>query len=377
MLCILIRASNGKLEGFSHPIELPSFAKFVYRSTREFEFSEAPREDRMVSDEGLDTFGINSSILGLAVRVGEARYGAIVLWSTASPPTPDHVRQLKSFADLAAIRLRLDQAQKRIKNSEEFHKALITHLPSAVFLKTKAGEFRLANRIQCELFDVDSDEEVIGRTDYDFFSPEQADIFRGADEDILEAGLTETFVEVFHPTNKPYRLVQTTKTPIYLDPEEAVDSPPDGARPNHILGILSEMAERDVVIILAKDGTIDQLNNVGRASLRVRELRGIVGTNIRTWINDASQWKITKLLGGKNERDYFTLVFNQVLTNMNIAWKIRRQSAGQFGVEDGDDTVRLSGRDVTEQVFQENQISASNTGSLPCQAYSQSAWLMT
>ncbi len=63
---------------------------------------------------------------------------------------------------------------------------------AAMYLKDDQGRFLMVNRRVAELFNAGKD-EIIGKTDYDFVSREEADKFREYDRQVAEAGAPMTF----------------------------------------------------------------------------------------------------------------------------------------------------------------------------------------
>ncbi len=63
---------------------------------------------------------------------------------------------------------------------------------TVIYLKDEQGRFLMVNRRTAEMFKV-SKEEVIGKTDYDFFTKEEADMFRANDRKVAETGTPMNF----------------------------------------------------------------------------------------------------------------------------------------------------------------------------------------
>ncbi len=61
-----------------------------------------------------------------------------------------------------------------------------------IYIKDDQGRFLMVNRRVAEMLKV-SKEEVIGKTDYDFFSKEEADKWLANDRKVAEAGAPMTF----------------------------------------------------------------------------------------------------------------------------------------------------------------------------------------
>lgn len=65
--------------------------------------------------------------------------------------------------------------------------AILDHIPAAVYVKNPGGEYVLSNRENDRLLRTEYN-QALGKTDYDFFSQEQADQFRAADQKPLATG---------------------------------------------------------------------------------------------------------------------------------------------------------------------------------------------
>lgn len=65
---------------------------------------------------------------------------------------------------------------------------------AVIYLKDDQGRFLMVNRVCGELFKA-SKEEILGKTDYDFASTEQADKWRANDRKVIEARTPMTFRE--------------------------------------------------------------------------------------------------------------------------------------------------------------------------------------
>ena len=96
---------------------------------------------------------------------------------------------------LAQENVRLSQEQNRLRTLEEtlaneralLH-TLVDHLPAAIYLKDLEGRKTLANRTELDYMGAASEAEVLGKTDFDFFPPEKAAVFRAHDQEIIQTG---------------------------------------------------------------------------------------------------------------------------------------------------------------------------------------------
>ena len=141
------------------------------------------------------------------------------------------VGAIVAFRDITE-RLGAEAAQRRNQN---FLQAIMDHLPVAIFAKSEpGGTFVLWNKAEERLLGLTS-EQVLGKTDYDFFPLEQADFFRQKDREAFEKRTVEYIPD--EPIDSPTlgrRSLRTIKVPIF-DEHNA---------PLYALGISEDITER-------------------------------------------------------------------------------------------------------------------------------------
>ena len=81
-------------------------------------------------------------------------------------------------------RLRLQEA---LRQSEALYHSLVETVPLGLWRKDRDGRFTFANQRICELFGSPLS-EIIGKTDFDFFAAELAEIYRSNDATVLATG---------------------------------------------------------------------------------------------------------------------------------------------------------------------------------------------
>jgi len=121
------------------------------------------------------------------------------------------------------------------KRAEVFLNTVVDNLPIAVFAKSaRDGQFILWNKAGEALFGF-TKEQVIGKTDYDFFPKAQADFFWEKDSESFASGqIVDIPEEPILTKNLGARLLHTMKVPIY-DKE---------SNPSYLLGISQDITER-------------------------------------------------------------------------------------------------------------------------------------
>jgi len=108
------------------------------------------------------------------------------------------------------------QAEWRLTEAEQFTTSILENLPNMVFVKdaqdlrfvrfNQAGEHLLGY----------SREQLIGKSDYDFFPEEEANFFTSKDRSVLANGkLMDIPEEYIHTKDKGVRVLHTKKVPLY------------------------------------------------------------------------------------------------------------------------------------------------------------------
>jgi len=105
------------------------------------------------------------------------------------------------------------EVEEDLRHSEALYHSLVETLPQNIFRKDIHGCFTFANQQFCKTLGLPL-EEIVGKTDYDFFPSEMAAKFQKDDREILERGRTLETVEENQPPGKSKSYVQVVKTPL-------------------------------------------------------------------------------------------------------------------------------------------------------------------
>ncbi len=105
-------------------------------------------------------------------------------------------------------------AEERMRNSEALYHSLVETLPQNIFRKDVQSRFTFANQQFCKVLGLPL-EEVIGKSDADFFPPELAEKYRLDDQRIMATGEPFETVEENRRADGNKRYVQVVKTPLY------------------------------------------------------------------------------------------------------------------------------------------------------------------
>lgn len=140
-----------------------------------------------------------------------------ILWvKTDKVPYRDASGQIIGVIGFTIDITELKKAEDRMSRSEAYLNKIINSMADPLFVKDEGHRWILVNDSFCS-FMGRRREEVLGKSDYDFFSKEEADVFWKIDNEVLESGETKVNEEKFTGSNKEVRTISTKKT-LYSEP---------------------------------------------------------------------------------------------------------------------------------------------------------------
>jgi len=119
---------------------------------------------------------------------------------------------LESFVNITERK----QAEQALASERVLLRTLVDHLPLSVYLKDTAGRKTLANAEDLKNFGLASEAELLGRTDFDFFPPEQAVAFHADDQRVLRTSqpVLQREEQVTRPDGSKHWIL-TSKVPLF------------------------------------------------------------------------------------------------------------------------------------------------------------------
>jgi len=122
--------------------------------------------------------------------------------------------------------------ENALRESEEKYRTLVENIPQKIFTKDKRSGYVSCNENYARDLGI-RPEEIVGKTDFDFFPKELADNYRADDMRLMESGETEGIEEQYiHGGEKAW--IYTVKTPIRDKAGNTVG----------ILGVFSDITDR-------------------------------------------------------------------------------------------------------------------------------------
>lgn len=238
-------------------------------------------------------------------------------------PSPDGQRRflLGVSVDITERKLREEEARRM----QTFLNSVVENLPITVFIKeAKDLSFVLWNRAGQELTGYTND-EMLGRNDYDFFPEEEARKFIEMDRAALAEGrLIDVPEEVLDTRHKGQRIMHTRKIPIF----------DEHGRPAYLLGITEDITDRKA----AETALLTAKNEAQEANRSKSEFLANMSHEIRTPMNGVIGM-VNLLLDtqlDKEQRDYAETVRESaegLLTVINDILDFSKMEAGKLHFE--------------------------------------------
>ena len=157
--------------------------------------------------------------------------GTFVLYHPEqSSPDPQDTTLIEQSAKLASIAIERDRTASDLAKSEAHLRTLVRSMSDMIWLKDAEGVYLTCNPRFEQFFGAD-EVDIVGKTDYDFVSREQADTFRAHDRIAMFEGRSVSEEEITFARGGGQGIFETVKTPTFN-------------REGHLLGVLG--VSRDI-----------------------------------------------------------------------------------------------------------------------------------
>ncbi len=115
------------------------------------------------------------------------RLDGLLRWFlTSKVPLRDATGKVTGLAGFGLDITEQKQAELALANERALLHSLVENLPLAVYMKDLAGRKTMANPVDLYNQGAASEAEILGKTDFDFFPPEQAAAFHADDQQVLD-----------------------------------------------------------------------------------------------------------------------------------------------------------------------------------------------
>jgi PAS domain S-box-containing protein len=147
----------------------------------------------------------------------------------------EEISLLDSIALQAANAIENARLFESAYESQTFMKAIINQIPDPIFIKDREHRWTVVNTPFTHILG-QPEENIVGRSDYDFLPKEQADWFWDYDNRMFETGETQEVEEVITNAAGELRTLYTRKIPLTLTAGEE--------KPEYLIGIINDITER-------------------------------------------------------------------------------------------------------------------------------------
>lgn len=183
-------AQNDDIKDFSYTFDEDAAATSVLINRRAFYYPDP--NDPQINPRGRRAFDIHHPLVGVPLLFGSKVVGVLVVWNRSAPVAgPDLQQRLKPVATLAASRIAIWEseqlrrnAESQLASSEELYRSLVENLPHCILRKDADLKFTYANQPSRQWMAAELD-EIIGKTDYNFWPFEQAKKFQADDRQVM------------------------------------------------------------------------------------------------------------------------------------------------------------------------------------------------
>jgi PAS domain S-box-containing protein len=106
----------------------------------------------------------------------------------------------------------LEKTQDALRESEHKYSMLLRNIPQRIFYKDENSVYMLCNKSYADDLGITPD-EIVGKTDYDFYPKELAEKYQADDEQIIRAGIAK-IIEEEYPNDGRMCTVQILRAPV-------------------------------------------------------------------------------------------------------------------------------------------------------------------
>ena len=201
---LLANVALARIYGYSSPVDLMAHIKDIasrlyVEPGRRQEFVRLMQANDTLSGFESQIFRKDASIIWIsencrAVRDGEGK----LLYYEGTVEDITHRRQV----------------EEALRSSESLYHSLVETMPQNVFRKDLQGRFTFANQQYCRHFN-QTMEEILGKTDFDYFPKDLAEKYTKDDQAVMQTGQTREIIETHHPVGHEITTVQVVKTPLH------------------------------------------------------------------------------------------------------------------------------------------------------------------
>ena len=201
---LLANVALARIYGYDSPVELMASIKDIGRSlyvepARRDEFIRVMQTNDTITDFKSQIFRKDGTIIWISENCRAVRdaHGKLLYYEGTVQDITEH-----------------QHTEISLRNSESLYHSLVETMPQNVFRKDLQGRFTFANQQYCKHYRCKL-EDILGKTDFDFFPKELAEKYRKDDQRVMTTGQTREIIEEHQPFGQERSIIQVVKTPLY------------------------------------------------------------------------------------------------------------------------------------------------------------------
>lgn len=153
--------------------------------------------------------------MGAVIKVKGRHAGTLCVVSTVNKKfDQDTVKFFSILSRVLEIEIERDRAFKELEEAQGLQKAILNNIPDIAWLKDTEGRFIAINQALAQAFEK-SPEEILGKTDFDFFERTMAAKYVEDDNRIIREKKRMLFEEMIEFSKGQRKWIETIKTPIF------------------------------------------------------------------------------------------------------------------------------------------------------------------
>lgn len=198
--------------------EIPkSILRYVQRVKEAVIFNDASTEAAQFSADEYITRAKPKALLSLPILRGQELVGVLYLENdvTHGVFSESRLSALQLIAAQVAVSLQNALYYKALRSSQKQLQSIVDSTTAVIAVRDLQGRFVLVNK-QFELILGLSEENIIGKTDYDIFPKDLADRIRSQDLKVLETGASVE-QEILSPYGESNQTYLSTKFPLFTE----------------------------------------------------------------------------------------------------------------------------------------------------------------
>ncbi len=135
------------------------------------------------------------------------------IWLIRGYPVKDENGRIEGIVEVGMDITENKKAEREIERQKKFLQRIIDSIPDFVVFKDNEDIYRMVNKSFCGFVGKEQ-QEIIGKTDYDIFPPDEAEMYQKEDFRLMDTGQTQ--IQDEEVTGKwGKKWLQVSKTPVY------------------------------------------------------------------------------------------------------------------------------------------------------------------